>query len=280
MGSVRLPSPRIRLARWLTAAVVGGLLAGCQYLQPRSVDEIEKGRLPAGVQRTDSRAPAAPAAPVKSGKPAGQAPASADAVEGRSTAIETEQLVARREQAAQSAVLVLSAGAIESVGFRTGSTLSLDLVEPKSGARETVNIDLGCTKTVCQAQTMTLGDEPAVVQSSLRVTRLPEGRWQVRSVSVVEKTTRGGTEMATVNFSKPLSFRMRNGYATYLGAFTVTAGLPPPADGTSGQGARLPLLRSSNLEPDMARALADFPETRGRRMLNEVQGMLKPQPVN
>ena len=269
MGSVFSFSFRARLARWLVPAVLGVVLAGCQYLQPRSVDEIEKGRLPAGVERTDRRAPAPSAKP---------APAPVDGGASHSTANETEQLVARREQAEKTAVLVLSAGATDAAGFQPGSSLSLDLVEAAGSARETITLDLGCTRADCQAQAMRLGDRQVVVQSSLRVIRLPAGSWQLRSVSVIEKTARGGTEVATVNLSKPLSFRMRNGYATYLGAFTVAAGLP--ADGKSGQGAQLPLLRSSNLEPNMARALTDFPETRGRRMLNAVQGMLKPQPVN
>ena len=250
-------------ARRLMLVALLPVLAACQYLEPRSVDDIEKGKLPAGVKRTDR--PAVPAVPDVQVSPA---------------KAESERLVAQRESAATNAVLVFSVGASTAAGMLQGSELELQLTPADAGDKKFISVALACEPGACMQRELSWQSANLAVASRLGVATLAAGRWTVTGARLIEVSKQGGRSLTELSFNKPLKFNMRKGYATYLGAFTVTGGAQLAKDGNGAELMRLPLLRSSQLEQDMARALTDFPETRGRRMLNDVQGLSQAQPVN
>ncbi|MGH1360203.1 MAG: hypothetical protein ACRBC3_15700 [Burkholderiaceae bacterium] len=252
--------PRVFLAAMLVS------LAGCQYLQPRSVDDIEQGKLPAPIERSDTR----DGILIEGSGPAGQ-----------SLMDEEEMRLARqREASAKSALLVLSAGATRASGLQAGSELTLEFEAQDGGKRHSLTLDIGCEKSVCAERRLKLRAHEVISKDLLTVTVLPEGRWKLHSARLKEVSALASGDESQVEFSRAPSFEVRNGYTTYLGSFTVVGGAQRIRRGSGKEIVRLPLVRFSNLEKDMERALTEFPETRGRRMLNEARGMARPQPVN
>lgn len=248
------------------SAVLLFALAGCQYLQPRSVDDIEQGRLPAPIERADTR----DGVPVDESAPTNQSLMDEEAM----------RLARQREAAADSAILVLSAGATRASGLKAGSELTLEFEPEGGGERQSLTLDIGCANSVCTERRLKLRAHEVITQDLLAVTSLPEGRWKLHSAKLVEVSALASGDESEVSFSQAPSFEVRNGYTTYLGAFTVVGGAQRIKRGSGKEIVRLPLVRFSNLEKDMERALTEFPETRGRRMLNEASGMARPQPVN
>lgn len=241
-------------------------LSACQYLQPRSVDEIEKGRLPAPIERVDTR----------DGVIIDDTTSAASSM----MADEERRLAKQRERAQADAVLVLSAGATRASGLQAGSALTLQFKSVASGEIRNISIELGCEPPFCAERLLRLQTFEVVSRGSLAVDTLPEGRWRLHSARLKEVSALVAGEQSDVTFSNPPQFEMRNGHATYLGAFTVVGGVQRIVRGSGAQIVRLPMVRDSNVEPDMERALTEFPETRGRRVLDGAQGLKKPQAIN
>lgn len=272
-------NPLIYRSALVRRVVIGAALvalAGCQYLQPRSVDDIERGKLPAPIERTDTRdglpvVPSANSEQLLEGLPENSA------VSPMQT--EAERLASQRDKAASSAILVLSAGATRASGLQAGSQLTLEFRAAKSGESRKVTIDIGCGEGVCVERRLKLSAHEVITRDLLTVTELPQGRWKLHSASLVEVSELAKGEQSYVTFKQTPDFSVRNGHATYLGTFTVVGGAQRINRGSGGEIVRLPLVRYSNLERDMERALTQFPAARGRRMINEAKTFAKPQPV-
>lgn len=253
---------QVRLLALITIAA----LSACQNLQPRSVDDIERGKLPAPIERADTR----DGVLIEDAGPTGGSLMDQEAI----------RLAKQREEAAKTAMLVLSVGKTRASGLQVGSELTLEFEAEGSGEKRELTVALDCESRQCGETRLKLKAFDVVARDLLAVTELPEGRWKLHSARLLEVTAIAKGERSAVTFANAPSFEVRNGHATYLGSFTVVGGAQRITRGSGQEIVRLPMVRHSNLARDMERALVDFPETRGRQMLNEATGLSTPETVN
>lgn len=248
-------------------ALASMLSAGCQYLQPRSVDDIERGRLPAPIEREDSNTAGTPVRP----------PVPGDDSVGASVDADQARIAEQRERSARDGVVVFSVGASALVDLAEGSSLSLQFEAEGTRERGVIAVDLTCRTVPCSERILTIDGQSVLLNHSLTVLALTPGRWKLQALRLNEVSARVDGKTSIIRLSKAPWFDVRIGHATYLGGFVVTPA-PDGKDGALADGiASLPVLRYAAIEDDMARALSDFPDARGRRMLNATRGLAKPQ---
>lgn len=255
-----------RAVAFVTVVFVIGSLSACQYLQPRSVDDIERGQLPAPIERADTR----DGVLIQDSGPAGASLMDEEAM----------RLAKQREQAAKTAMLVLSVGMTRGSGLQSGSALTLAFEAEKTGEKRELTVALDCEARLCGETKLKLKAFEVVARDLPAIAELPEGRWKLHSARLLEVSALADGERTTVKFANAPGFEVRNGHTTYLGSFTVIGGAQRIVRGNGKEIVRLPMVRHSNLSRDMERALVEFPETRGRQMLNEARNLATPETVN
>jgi len=163
---------------------------------------------------------------------------------------EAARIRAQRVNAATNGVVVFSAGSIGRVGWYKM------LVEPvghKARARW-LRVSTNCG-TECLRRKLTIRKTRAVVQHTLSVSNLAPGQWRMTTVQFGRRKQ---------PLERQIIFEVKKGYATYLGGFVAQVG------------SKLNVFRYSALQSDLSRALSQYPQTRGRRMINTAKKLRKP----
>ena len=221
-----------------------------------------------------SRVPIGPQAPGTAGArdPADRpdAGASSDVPVADSGALEDERLAMQREAAQGDALVIVSLGATADANLADGR-LALRFEPAQGGTSLTISSALDC-RDDCVRRDIRFGTGQASVGSHLLVASMPQGSWRITAVLL--ERPRLATEVLSLDPAEP--FEIRQGSSTYLGAFVVLGPAEERRVASGATGSRLPVMRYSDVERDLSRALVLFPETRGRRLLNDVAGLSRP----
>jgi|GEM_PF-4487747 len=183
------------------------------------------------------------------GRPDG-APQKSSLPPKESPAQEAARIREQREQADTNGVVVYSAGSIGRLGWYKM------LVEPvgHSAPARWLQVSTNCG-TECLRRKLTIRKSRVVVQHTLSVANLEPGKWRMTTLQF---------ERRKQTLANPITFQVKNGFATYLGGFVAQVGK------------NLNVFRYSALQSDLSRALSQYPQTRGRRMINTAKKLRKP----
>ena len=163
---------------------------------------------------------------------------------------EAARIRAQRDQSSTNGVVVYSAGSIGQVGWYK---MQVQPVGHRARSRW-LSVSTNCG-TECLRRKLTIRKARGVVQHTLSVVNLEPGQWRMSAVQF------GRRKQVLKN---PITFDVRKGYATYLGGFAIQVIN------------QLNVYRYSALQSDLSRALSQYPQTRGRRMINTAKKLRKP----
>lgn len=174
---------------------------------------------------------------------------------------ETKRLRDQRERAQQDGLVVFSAGTLKGVTARHGTELVFQFehirpVQGKASRPGTMGVLLDCKIGDCLARRLRLAGKTRSAQTRVAVVTLSPGLWRLSAARI--------SGQAPIRFKTALPFEIRNGHATYLGAFVLTGA-------SSGTTPKPPIARFSAVQSDMSHALDIFEQTRGRKLINTLR---------
>ncbi len=163
---------------------------------------------------------------------------------------EAARIRAQRDNAATNGVVVYSAGSLGRVGWFKM------LVEPtvQNARASWLQVSTNCAAE-CLRRKLRVKQSKVVIHNTLSVSNLAPGRWRVTKVRFGRREKK---------LTTPIIFEVKKGYATYLGGFAIQVN------------PTLNVYRYSAIQSDMSRALSQYPQTRGRRMINTARKLRKP----